>query len=1073
MNSLTSLIKKKDKITKRLSVGFFLINLFVYILVGWGLYQNKIKYEKQIAVDTQNLAQSLEINIAGVIDKTDNALRGITDEINRQLSVGDPGRSRVNGPELSRYFQQQIEQNPNLDGLRFADNKGNVLFGTNFPVGKTFFIADRDYFKQLASDPQAGLFISAPALGRISGKWVIFIARRVNKPDGAFFGVVFGVVPLNYFSRLFSSLHVGKHALMTIRDGDLGVILRVPEVTDPVREKGSKVLSREFMATLKANPNYGSYEAVVPVDGIRRSYTYRKVGNYPMYLFVGQASADYLDPWWKEFTFGLLLMGMFTGISFFSAITSHRRHQAEVTAFEQLKDSNAQLMRSETKFRTLFDSSRDAVILFALDGFVDCNDETLVLFGCDSKDQFMAGSMSDLLSPLRQPCGTESPVLMKRWVSAAIEMGSVRFEWIHQRLDNAAVFPVEILLSSMELDGKSIVQGVIRDISKRKQVEEALRIAATAFESHEGMFITDANRVILRVNRAFTRIMGYSGEDAVGQTPKLFSSGRHGESFFTTLDEAIKRMHEWQGEIWNRRKNGQIFPGWLTITAVKDDMGVITNYVATLTDITARKSAEDEINNLAYYDPLTRLPNRRLLFDRLKQCQSSSARHGYYAALLLIDLDNFKTLNDTYGHDIGDVLLQQVAQNLILCVRDGDTVARLGGDEFIVILEKLSPDIQEASKITEKIGKAVLESLQTTYLIGNMEHRSTASIGATLFTGGHTSLDDLMKQADLSMYKAKETGRNALRFFDPVMQTIIRERSTLEAGLRNAIKEQEFFLHYQPQVVEAGRVIGVEVLVRWMHPMRGMISPLEFIPLAEETGLILPIGNWVLETACLRLKLWEEQPEMRQITIAVNVSAKQIRESDFVEKVLETLSRTGANPGKLKLELTETLLVENIDDIIQKMNALKEIGVGFSLDDFGTGFSSLSYLKRLPLDQLKIDRSFVRDILVDPNDAAIARTIIALAETLGLEVIAEGVETEAQRDFLSSQGCHAYQGYLFSRPLPLNEFENFVKKSLSELRKHHPDQAEAQPGAKLISQLLPQLSPHMRRESDVETVDHP
>jgi predicted signal transduction protein with EAL and GGDEF domain len=355
-------------------------------------------------------------------------------------------------------------------------------------------------------------------------------------------------------------------------------------------------------------------------------------------------------------------------------------------------------------------------------------------------------------------------------------------------------------------------------------------------------------------------------------------------------------------------------------------------------------------------------------------------------------------------------------------------VARLGGDEFVVVLESLNGIPQEAANQTESVGEKILAALQQTYLLGDVEHRSTASIGATLFYGHETSIDDLLKQADLAMYKAKDTGRNALSFFDPAMQTIVMERVALEADLREAVHKKQFVLHYQAQVVDEGRVIGAEVLVRWQHPERGMVSPAEFIPLAEETGLILPLGDWVLETACRQLALWASRAEMAHLTVAVNVSAQQFREADFVDSVLAVLRQTGANPQRLKLELTESLLVSNVEDIVGKMHALKAKGVGFSLDDFGTGYSSLSYLRRLPLDQLKIDQSFVRDVLSDPNDAVIAKTIVALAQSLGLGVIAEGVETTAQRDFLANSGCHAYQGYFFSRPLPIAGFEQFVQR---------------------------------------------
>ncbi|WP_317202762.1 EAL domain-containing protein [Janthinobacterium sp.] len=571
-----------------------------------------------------------------------------------------------------------------------------------------------------------------------------------------------------------------------------------------------------------------------------------------------------------------------------------------------------------------------------------------------------------------------------------------------------------------------------RDITERKLAESELRIAAAAFDSHEGMMITDANRVILRVNWAFTESTGYTAAEVVGRTPKMLESERHDAAFYRAMWSALERDGGWAGETWGRRKNGEIYPKWLTISVVKGADGGVVNYISTHQDITERKKAEKRIEELAFFDALTNLPNRTLLLDRLKQAMTSGARAQTYGAVLFIDLDHFKTLNDTLGHDQGDLLLRQVAQRLSACVREGDTVARLGGDEFVVVLESLAHTPREAASQTETLGEKILAALNQNYQLGSVAHRSTASIGATLFNGNDTSIDELLKQADLAMYKSKEMGRNALRFFDPGMQTVVMERAALEAGLREAIRESQFVLHYQAQVVGGGRVTGAEVLVRWQHPQRGLVGPMEFIGLAEETGLILPLGHWVLRTACAQLALWAARPEMAHLSIAVNVSAKQFRESNFVATVLAVLAETGANPIRLKLELTESLLVDNVQDIIEKMHALKAKGVGFALDDFGTGYSSFSYLKRLPLDQLKIDQAFVRDVLIDPNDAAIARTIVALAQSLGLGVIAEGVETQTQRDFLASSGCHAYQGYYFSRPLPLAAFEEFALRELTE-----------------------------------------
>ena len=446
-------------------------------------------------------------------------------------------------------------------------------------------------------------------------------------------------------------------------------------------------------------------------------------------------------------------------------------------------------------------------------------------------------------------------------------------------------------------------------------------------------------------------------------------------------------------------------------------------------EVAERKMADDEIRNLAYHDALTRLPNRRLLFDRLQHAIAASSRSGRYCALLFIDLDNFKTLNDTLGHDAGDLLLQEVSRRLATCLREGDTAARLGGDEFVVLLENLSENAQEAATQAETTGEKIHGALNQTYQLANHEYNGTPSIGVTLFTDHQDTVDELVKRADLAMYHAKSAGRNALRFFDPQMQAVITTRATLEAGLREALLKQQFLLYYQAQVDSQGRVTGAEALLRWQHPQGELVSPMEFIPLAEDTGLILLLGRWVLETACAQLALWAACPELAHLMVAVNVSAREFHHKDFVDQVKSVLVTSGARPQRLKLELTESLLLHDVEDTIVKMTALRAEGVSFSLDDFGTGYSSLSYLKRLPLDQVKIDRSFVRDVLTDAYDSAIARSVIDLGRNLGLGVIAEGVESGAQRDFVAANGCQNYQGYLFSRPLPLHEFEKFVRRA--------------------------------------------
>jgi diguanylate cyclase (GGDEF)-like protein/PAS domain S-box-containing protein len=556
----------------------------------------------------------------------------------------------------------------------------------------------------------------------------------------------------------------------------------------------------------------------------------------------------------------------------------------------------------------------------------------------------------------------------------------------------------------------------------QEEREAALRIAAIAFETEEGMLVTDENSVIIRVNQAFTDITGYSMEDALGAKPSILRSDRQDEEFFRRLWEQLHKHKSWQGEIWNRRKNGEVYPEWLTITAVVGKDGKVTNYVGTFIDFSERKKAENEIHQLAYYDPLCQLPNRRMLLERLRQAVASASRSHVGGALLFIDLDNFKTLNDTKGHGIGDMLLIEVSKRLSSCVREGDTLARFGGDEFVLLLEGLSADPAQAAVQARSVGEKVLAMLSQPYLLDGNEFHSSSSLGITLFGGKVQEQDELLKQADTAMYEAKKSGRNTLRFFDPTMQEELEARALLEAGMREALRGFEFRLYYQMQVDHAGRILGAEVLLRWVHPERGLIPPIQFIPLAEETGLILQIGHWVLESACRQLKEWESEPLTRELQLAVNVSGRQFRQPDFVSQVSEIIGHHGIDPARLKLELTESIVLEDVGDTIAKMQALRQIGVSFSMDDFGTGYSSLSYLTQLPLNQLKIDQSFVHHIGTKASDATIIQTIIGMAENLGMEVIAEGVETKEQRDFLAANGCRLYQGYLFGKPVPLDEF---------------------------------------------------
>ena len=578
---------------------------------------------------------------------------------------------------------------------------------------------------------------------------------------------------------------------------------------------------------------------------------------------------------------------------------------------------------------------------------------------------------------------------------------------------------------------KDYFVAVFDNITERKKAEGQLRISATTFESHEAMSVTDAHGNFIKVNPAFTKITGYTADEVIGKNPRVLNSGRQGEKFYEMMWQSINETGAWEGEIWDRRKNGEVFPAHMMITAVRDKNDVVTNYVGIFSDSSANQAAEDEIKHLAFYDFLTELPNRRLLIDRLQQARTAGARSGKEGALLFIDLDDFKTLNDTLGHDMGDLLLQQVALRLQASVRQGDTVARFGGDEFVVMLEALSGQEAQAAAQTQAVGEKILKALNEPYHLGDHVVHSTPSIGATLFADHNREIDELFKQADIAMYQAKKEGRNTFCFFDPKMQLVINARAGLERELRVGLAHREFELHFQIQVDSARRALGAEALIRWRHPLRGLIPPAQFIPVAEGSDLILPIGQWVLESACAQLRAWQKDALTRDLVLAVNVSAKQFRQPDFVERVQQALQRHAVDPTLLKLELTESMLLENVDDTVAKMTALKNIGTQFSLDDFGTGYSSLQYLKRLPLDQLKIDQTFVRDITVDTSDRAIVQTIIAMAHSLKLGVIAEGVENEEQRQFLFDNDCRHFQGYLFGRPVPVDEFELRLRQLLA------------------------------------------
>ncbi|MEO3677901.1 EAL domain-containing protein [Rheinheimera sp. FR7-31] len=561
----------------------------------------------------------------------------------------------------------------------------------------------------------------------------------------------------------------------------------------------------------------------------------------------------------------------------------------------------------------------------------------------------------------------------------------------------------------------------VRDISMQKKAQATEQLNALAFHTREAIMITDAQQRIIRVNPAFTDITGYSEAEVVGKNPTVLSSGLHDKPFYQHLWQTLQQYDVWSGEIYNRRKNGEVYPEHVVINALKDDKGVITHYIASFNDISKAKADQQRIHHLAYYDPLTQLPNRRLLLDKIAEIQNECQRSNDFAALLFIDLDHFKQLNDSLGHSYGDELLCQLAERLQLTIRATDTLARPGGDEFILLARLLTKEQDLAAQDAQNLGNKLLQEIRQPFLLKQHQYHLTASIGIALFNDNSKPIDELLSSADLAMYHSKERGRNQLYFFEQHMQENLRQRQQLEQGLKQTLANNEFRLFYQPKVNKEGKLAGYEALLRWQRPGHGLVPPDQFIPLAESTGLIIDIGQWVLQTACEQIKQFCNQGT--PLPIAVNVSQRQLAQKNFVATVQHILTTTAIDPHLLELELTESMLHDNLDSTRHKLTLLNQQGVCFSLDDFGTGYSSLSYLKNLPISVLKIDKSFVREFLSQDTDHAIVRTILAMAESLSLRVVAEGVEQQAQFDELVALGCDLFQGYLFGKPAPLNQAE--------------------------------------------------
>ncbi|BCS54622.1 EAL domain-containing protein [Geobacter sp. SVR] len=990
----------------RLAVLVLFINLFIVAISGVLLLQSRAQYCSRAEIVTQNLAQVLEQNISGIVERIDLTLLTTAHQAESLLSA-----KTVNQKEINSLIGREYACQPELDSLRIADDHGVIRYGIGVPPGSRISLADRDFFIHLRTHQNPGLVIAKPMLGRISGKWVITFARRLNRQDGSFAGVIYAVIPLEHFRKLFATLDLGPRGVVSMREPDLGQIIRYPEPNGLDSAIGNKIVSAEFAKMLQDRPERGTFSARTGLDSIHRTVSYRKIVKYPAYIIVGLSTGDYLTEWRNEASKAVLLILLFCLTTVIgSGLLYH--------AWNRRKSDLDKLRESESRYRLLFENMTTGFALhemiYGVDGsacdyrFLELNPAFERLTGIPA---------SDLLGrTVREVMPTVEPYWIEKYDMVASTGQAMSFQdysgAIGKYFDVWAFSP-----------GKGQFAVIFSDITVRRETEDKLRLMARVFEhSGEALVITGPDNKILATNGAFTTLTGYSQEEALGKDPKILKSGKETREFYVSMWETLLRDGFWQGEIWDKRKDGSLYPKWLAISVVRNEEGEITNYIAGFTDISDRKQAAQKIEHLAHHDPLTNLPNRFSLRERLAQALEQAKRSSLHLVVMFIDLDRFKNINDSLGHHVGDLLLIDVAARLSEAVRSADIVARLGGDEFVVVLPQVRSGVASAHIVSK-----IQQALSQPFRIDGHDLHITPSIGISVFPHDGETIEELMKNADLAMYHAKSKGRNNYQFFKQEMNSTVHERLLLENDLRAALERQEFLLHYQPQIdLATGRVIGMEALVRWQHPQRGLIAPGLFIPIAEETGLILPLGDFVLKTACRQLVAWQAQglPPLR---MAVNLSARQFKQGNFPSLVAEIIAETGIAPHHLELEITESAAMDNPEAVITHLRILREMGIELAIDDFGTGYSSLGYLKLFPVNRLKIDRSFVKDIESDSDDAAIAAATIALAHTLGKEVIAEGVESKAQLDFLKYQQCDIVQGYFFSRPMPPGEVPEFLR----------------------------------------------
>lgn len=985
-----------------LRFGVLLVTALCLSLFGWvgvDLHQSRERELQAAEHIGQTLTKLLESHLQGAASKVD---RHLSDFVQRfqQDAVDRAPRDRLEA-ELRRY----LVHFPEVHSFRVADAEGRYLYDASGTLAEVN-IADRPYFTRLRDDPTAGLVISPPLVSRVTNDVVIVFARRLQDRAGNFAGIVLGTLRADYFERYYQGLDVGQLGVIALWSRELELFARWPEKPG---WQGRTLPDNPILAHLKAGETTGSFRRAGGLDGVERVFVFRAIEGFPFVVTVGLAEVEVLAEWRRRAAVYALL-GFVLVIALIALIRSWGMGYRQAAALaEKLAKDFADKSRES---RALLDSIPDPAWLLDNEGHYLAVNEAFCHYKGLSMDQVLGHTVDELFP------AEEARVLRAGQLEVYRKGGPVReVVWLHLRGKRC---PFEFLRVPVYRDDGQPrgLAGVAWDMTERYEAEEHQRLITHFFDhASDAVLILDEERRVVTLNKAVTRISGYSLDDLRGKLPRFMLEGLQDKDSLDGLVATLVEQGVWRGEMRAVRKDGSPLPIYCNVSSIRNDTGKVVNWAVFVTDLSERKAAEARIESLTHVDQLTELPNRQG-FSRIMSEWLAASRPG---ALIMIDLDQLSRVNDAFGHAAGDTMLRGISVRLRKILRDGDFLGRLGGDQFGVLLGQRGRPVS-----AEVVARKLLDAIAQPVMVEGSDVVTTASAGICLLGSDGHDVATLLRNADNALHHAKDSGQNTFRFFSADMNTRMAERLRLESDLRWALSRDELLLHYQPQVdINSGEIIGFECLLRWQHPELGMVSPVRFIPLAEESRLILPIGTWVLEEACRQNKAWQDAG-MAPKVVAVNLSAVQFHGADIVALVSQSLQNSGLEPRYLELEITESVIIEDPERVIRIMEELKTLGVGLSIDDFGTGYSSLSYLKRFPIDKIKIDRSFVRDLESNTNDAAIIRMVIGIAMELERKVIAEGVETVEQLEFLRSHLCDEYQGFFCSPGVPAGEIPALV-----------------------------------------------